>query len=105
MPRYKRTKRIVTIDFVVSLRLIFFGIVASFIFLSVKLWQIQIKEGTKYKKLAQKNRIRRVIIPARRGNIYDRHGLLLVENRPSFNVTITKEDFKENKEILLKKAS
>lgn len=62
-----------------------------FIIILLRLWQLQILNTEKYKKLAEQNRIRIIKIPAPRGIIYDRNGIPLVENIPSFAALISPE--------------
>ncbi|GAQ94318.1 penicillin-binding protein 2 [Thermodesulfovibrio aggregans] len=62
-----------------------------FFILLLRLWQIQILNADKYKQLAEQNRIRIIKIPAPRGIIYDRNGIPLVENIPSFAALISPE--------------
>ena len=57
--------------------------------LIVHLFQLQITEGRTYADEAFENRVTRVSDPAPRGIIYDRRGVPLVRNVPSFTVTIT----------------
>lgn len=64
-------------------------IILIFIILTLRLWQIQIIEADKYKKLSEQNRIRIIKIPAPRGIIYDRNGIPLVENTTSFSVSVS----------------
>ncbi|MDI6865701.1 penicillin-binding protein 2 [Thermodesulfovibrio yellowstonii] len=71
---------------------IFIGIIfLIFIIILLRLWQLQILNTEKYKKLAEQNRIRIIKIPAPRGIIYDRNGIPLVENIPSFAALISPE--------------
>ncbi|WP_353683419.1 penicillin-binding protein 2 [Thermodesulfovibrio sp. 3907-1M] len=71
---------------------IFAGIIfLIFIIILLRLWQLQILNTEKYKKLAEQNRIRIIKIPAPRGIIYDRNGIPLVENIPSFAALISPE--------------
>ncbi|MCS7163388.1 MAG: penicillin-binding protein 2 [Thermodesulfovibrio sp.] len=62
-----------------------------FIIILLRLWQLQILNTEKYKKLAEQNRIRIIKIPSPRGIIYDRNGIPLVENIPSFAALISPE--------------
>lgn len=55
----------------------------------VRLYQLQIVEGAYYAERAVSNRLRRVSLPAPRGVMYDRNGVLLARNVPSFNIMIT----------------
>jgi len=71
---------------------VFAGIIfLIFIIILLRLWQLQILNTEKYKKLAEQNRIRIIKIPAPRGIIYDRNGIPLVENIPSFAALISPE--------------
>jgi penicillin-binding protein 2 len=60
--------------------IIYFFILASFVVLFVKLFELQIIKGAYYKNLADGNRIRRVVLKAPRGEILARGGELLVKN-------------------------
>jgi len=55
-------------------------------------WYLQVLRGRYYRELAENNRIRTLAIAAPRGRLLDRHGHLLVENRPSFNLMLNPED-------------
>lgn len=71
---------------------IFFSIILCiFIIITLRLWHLQIIKGEKYSKLSEQNRIRIIKIPAPRGIIYDRNGIPLVENIPSFSLSISNE--------------
>ena len=48
----------------------------------------QVVRGAEYLELAENNRLRRLSIEAPRGTIYDRHGRVLVENLPSYSLSI-----------------
>lgn len=58
----------------------------AFLLLTFRLWQIQIVEGERYHTASTQNIIRTLDVKPARGNIYDRNGVALAENRPSFNV-------------------
>jgi len=64
------------------------AIVLVMVVLLTQLWRLQIVEGQRYQKLAEDNRLRLRFIPATRGVIYDRNGVLLTRNRPSFTVSL-----------------
>jgi penicillin-binding protein 2 len=51
-----------------------------------RLWYLQIYKGEYYRKISERNRVRRIEIPARRGIIYDRNGEVLLGNRPFFDL-------------------
>lgn len=54
--------------------------------LAVKLWSLQILEGSSYRSDAQNNLYTTVYTPAPRGIIYDRNGFAMVNNRTSLTV-------------------
>lgn len=53
-----------------------------------KIWVLQFVEGDKWKKVAQKNSIRAMKVPATRGNIYSDNGSLLATSLPFYRVAI-----------------
>jgi len=57
-----------------------------------RLWFLQVIKGNYYKELSENNRLRIVKIPPPRGIIYDREGTPLVENVPSFDISLIPED-------------
>ena len=63
-------------------------VILAFLIFAFQMWRLQIVEGEHYQMLADLNRFRLVPIEAARGVIYDRHGRILVQNIPSFAVTI-----------------
>ncbi|HUN21580.1 MAG TPA: penicillin-binding protein 2 [Anaerolineales bacterium] len=64
-------------------------IILGILVLSLRLFQLQILQYNDYLTQADRNRTFTVNIPAQRGVIMDRNGVLLAENIPQFNVTIT----------------
>jgi penicillin-binding protein 2 len=63
-------------------------IIAGFIIILLRLWQLQIVQGSEYRKTAESNRLRVIGIPAPRGIIYDRNGLPLVKDTPFFIASV-----------------
>lgn len=53
---------------------------------------LQFWNGESYRMLADRNRVRIVPIPAERGGIYDRNGIPLTKNVPSFSLAIVPQD-------------
>jgi penicillin-binding protein 2 len=62
--------------------------------LGVRLYLLQIINGTHYAEIAENQRIRLLPIPAPRGVILDRNGNLLVDSRPIYSVILSREDTK-----------
>jgi penicillin-binding protein 2 len=63
--------------------------------LFARLWVLQVVEGDSLTLQAEGNATQEVITPAPRGNIYDRNGVPLVQNRESIVVGIDLEEFAE----------
>lgn len=66
-------------------------IVLVFALLGVRLWWLQILQGSEYERLAEQNRIRSIQVVAPRGPILDRNRVPLVDNRPSLNIILYRE--------------
>ncbi len=69
-------------------RTVFLSTVAALFILLVLLAELQIVEGSKWKRLAENNRLRRIPVAAPRGRIFDRSGVLLADNRPAWQLLI-----------------
>ena len=64
------------------------ALVAMLVLVGGSYWFVQVVHGDYYRTLAEDNRLRNLPIEARRGLIHDRGGRRLVENVPSYNLTI-----------------
>ena len=78
----------------VRLRLIQALVLVLLSVLAVRLYLLQIINGTHYAGIAENQRIRLLPIPAPRGVIFDRNGRLLVDSRPIYSVILSREDTK-----------
>ncbi|MBB5021447.1 penicillin-binding protein 2 [Desulfurispira natronophila] len=67
-------------------------IILGFLILGLRLWHIQIVQHEALSQRAEINRIRTYEVKAHRGKIFDRNEVLLVENVPSYNLTVVKEN-------------
>jgi penicillin-binding protein 2 len=74
------SRRILT--FVALLIIIFFAYL-------IRLFFLQIIQQSDWVARAEENRIREINFPAPRGIIYDRNGIVLARNIPSYNIVIT----------------
>jgi penicillin-binding protein 2 len=61
-----------------------------------RLWYLQVLSGDKYEAQAQNNRVREIKVQAPRGEIVDRHGQKLVENRNSLSIKVTPDKLPED---------
>ena len=71
------------------------GLLFCLLLLSARLWYLQVVKGSYYHELAEQNRVRTVDLKPARGLIFDRHGELLANNVPSFNLYLTVEDIRD----------
>ena len=71
------------------------GLLLVVALLGLRLWHLQIHEGPYYRDLSENNRTRLVLLEPARGLIYDRHGVLLANNVPSFSLYVMLEDVKD----------
>jgi penicillin-binding protein 2 len=72
-------------------RILAYQIVIGLVFLIFvgRLFSYQILQGADFIAEAEINRTETINIPTSRGNIYDRNGVILARNVPSYNVVIT----------------
>ncbi|MFO7534515.1 MAG: penicillin-binding protein 2 [Kiritimatiellia bacterium] len=65
------------------------------LFLTAALWRIQVWKGEGYALNAREQSLRIVRIPADRGRIFDRNGICLADNSPSFSLCVFVEEFRK----------
>src|SRR5215510_1393494 len=69
-----------------------YAIVAVLLVLVFGFWNAQIIQSGYYQQRAEQNRIREIPLRAPRGRIYDRYHRILADNRPSYNITLIREN-------------
>ncbi len=79
-------------DRLIRFRIVLLILGISSIPIFARLVQLQLVSGTRYYQLSEQNRIRRVYIPAPRGRIYDRQGVILADIRPAFAVSVVPQE-------------
>ena len=60
--------------------------------LAARMRYLQVDQADQFRLLAEENRINIRLIPPTRGDIFDRNGIILAQNTPSYRVTIVRED-------------
>lgn len=85
-------------------RLVFLkvGVLVVISLLTLRLWQLQVRDGPHYLELSQDNRTRSILLHPARGLIYDRNGILLANNVPSFNLYVELKDVKDREGLIQK---
>ena len=92
------------------LRMYFYMAVTAVAFAAMllQLLNLQLVQGHEYKVKARINMESNIPIPAARGDIYDRNfkegekNVVIVSNRPSFNITTIPAKFKSKKKLIAK---
>ena len=79
-------------------RILVFVVVIGMVFVAFvgRLFSLQVLEGGSYTAQANDNRIKEMSLPAMRGIIYDRNGIVLAQNVASYNVVITAADLPDD---------
>jgi len=72
------------------------GALIIFSLIELRLFSMQVINRPDFLKIAATNRVRAEVIEPTRGRIFDRHGRLLVENRPSYTLYTIPWTVKEN---------
>lgn len=70
-------------------------IALAFAALAVGFWVFQIAQYRKFLEIANNNHIRRLLLPAPRGVLFDRDGRVLVENRNIYNIALVREQTRD----------
>lgn len=87
-----------TIPLAVAVTLFFF-------LLLLRLWYLQIIKVDDYRSLSENNRLRFLPVAASRGALLDRNSVVMVNNRPSFSLTIIPQEVKDIEGMLDRVAS
>ncbi len=76
------------------------GVICLFLLLILRLWYLQIVRGYEFRIKSETNRTRVQDIAPSRGLIYDRNGLTLVDNYPSYELAIIREDVSDAGDLI-----
>lgn len=82
-------------------RFIVVSAIAAGIFgiLLLRLWHLQIVNDDRYRTLSERNRTRFIHIDAPRGTMYDRNGIMLVDSRPAFTVSVLRQEVSDRQAL------
>jgi penicillin-binding protein 2 len=99
--RQSRIKNYFAENRLFTIRSIVAGIFAAVLLLAVagRLFYLQVVKFDYYHGLSQGNSIRNEPIPPSRGLILDRHGVVLADNMPAFNVELIREQVGDTKAL------
>ena len=59
--------------------------------ITVRYYSLQVTNYETYKTQSERNRVQLQPLPPKRGLIYDRNGVLLADNRPSYILSVVRE--------------
>lgn len=74
-------------------------VILAFGVIALDLAYVQLVQGFYYHRLSSNNRIRVIPYEAKRGRIFDRNGMVLADNRISFDVMITPQEMQNKDEL------
>ena len=74
------------------------GLVA-FAIIFLRLWYLEVLSGDKYLAQAQNNQVREFTVQAPRGEILDRHGKVLVDNRTALELQVEADRAAESSKV------
>ncbi len=79
-----------------TMRVHVFGLLFLFaiLFLGAWLWRVQVVHASSYAESLDRQSMRRVRLPGTRGRIFDRNGVCLADNRPSYCIAIYVEELR-----------
>ena len=99
--RQSRIKNYFAENRLFAVRSIVAGLIAAVLLLLVssRLFYLQVLKYDYYSNLSQGNRIRTEPIPPSRGLILDRHGVVLADNLPAFQIELVREQVGDNKSL------
>ncbi|MEM9581381.1 MAG: penicillin-binding protein 2, partial [Pseudomonadota bacterium] len=68
--------------------------------LGARMRYMQVDQADEFRLLADENRINIRLIPPARGQIFDRNGIVIAENEPSYRITMVREDAGDVNEVI-----
>jgi len=83
-------------------RFLLFFVLTAMVILSLRLLHLQVIRGGYHKSLSEQNSIRLQVVKAPRGLIYDRNGIVIARNRPSYQIAIQPTELRPGEPILEK---
>jgi len=72
--------------------------------LALRMRHMQVDQADQFRLLADENRINIRLIPPARGRIFDRNGVILAENTPSYRINIVREEAGDVEEAIARLA-
>jgi penicillin-binding protein 2 len=73
--------------------------------LGLRMQHLQVDQADEFRLLAEENRINIRLIPPNRGQIFDRNGIILAANEPSYRITMVREDAGDVDDVIARLSS
>ncbi|MEP2531869.1 penicillin-binding protein 2 [Shimia sp.] len=73
--------------------------------LGLRMRFLQVEQADQFRLLAEENRINIRLIPPARGEVFDRNGIILARNEPSYRIIMVREDAGDVDKVIEKLAS
>lgn len=70
--------------------------------LAARMRHLQINEADQFRTLAEENRIKFKLIPPSRGEVFDRNGIQLAQNIPTYQIKMVREDARDVDAVIAK---
>ncbi len=61
----------------------------------LRLWVLQVVQGSRWRVAAENNRLRRLPLEAPRGRVTDVHGAIILDNRPTYQLLVFPEEMRD----------
>ncbi len=68
--------------------------------LGIRMRHLQVDQADQFRLLAEENRIKFKLLPPARGEVFDRNGILLAQNIPTYQIKIVREDAGDIEDVL-----
>ena len=98
MPHYGKGEQLMWTEQIRRLKIVSIIVVGIVSILVFRLIWLQLLQGAHYKINAEQNRTRQISVQAPRGVMYDRNGVIIVSNRPSFAVSVIPNEYAKPQE-------
>lgn len=80
----------------IRVTVLFAGMLMMFLVIVAWLWDLQVVNNSAFMSELNRQSVRRVRIPAWRGRIFDRAGVCLADNRPSYSIALYLEEMRQS---------
>ncbi len=77
------------------LRIVSASMLLAQVFLALLFWRLQGMQASRYEESVARQSIRAMRLPGARGRVFDRHGVVLADNRPSFCIAVYAEELRQ----------